>query len=354
MISQSSKMEWAKALKGVRDISTPEQFQKVVEALGIQNEAKEIQTSILGLSEEDEFALMCLLMGTTTHLIRLEQRHYIPGKYIAPDFFARFKPGYYAQGFTSDDFDEYKCLVEVKTTDKTQYDIGRSYLNRYRAVADIIGVPLLFAVRFTRFRDGAVWVIHEDNDRSQTNLKIRINDMIGGLRTVLWDECNFLLRPGLTFRAIYDRDSQDKGIFVRDFGPQVDFQCCVDGQFQSFPKENAWRYSVFFEAFDLAEDKVEQQGSITYQELVPHIQSRSIADIIYSCNNLPTDEKGRKTYDASKIVVRIEEELDPAVISKPRVIAVAQKLMEDKLIFLGHFGEPEKHLEKWRRIGGKK
>src|SRR5689334_14931958 len=96
-----SKMELAKALKSIRDVAPDEEtYQKIAAMLlpSDGNEADAVEKAIEGLSEEDEFALLCRLMGTCTHLVPLEGRPIIPSDDNRPDFLANFKPGLFFKG----------------------------------------------------------------------------------------------------------------------------------------------------------------------------------------------------------------------------------------------------------------
>ncbi|MDD1474949.1 hypothetical protein MEO41_27310, partial [Dolichospermum sp. ST_sed4] len=89
-----SKIEIAKLLKTLRAILPDETYQKIKKYLievCIDSNEETINSAINGLSEEDEFALISLLMGTTINLVPLEQRPIIKGEYIVPDFLASFQ-----------------------------------------------------------------------------------------------------------------------------------------------------------------------------------------------------------------------------------------------------------------------
>ena len=164
-IDQNLKVEIAKAMKQVR-ACIPDQyedFKRLVEPPELRVAA---ERTVSGLAEEDEFGLMCRLMGTTTHLVKLDQSPLVPGESIAPDLLGRFQPGAALLGQRAASFDGFRCLIEVKSTEaeKCSYKLGGSLLRRRREFADAMGLPLLLAVRFLRFRQHALWVICEDAD----------------------------------------------------------------------------------------------------------------------------------------------------------------------------------------------
>jgi len=69
---EASKIERAKALKAVRDI-LPDAASSLDELRQLAGDPA-IERAIEGFKQEDEFALLCRLMGTATHCVHLEQR----------------------------------------------------------------------------------------------------------------------------------------------------------------------------------------------------------------------------------------------------------------------------------------
>lgn len=353
---QVSKIELAKTLKAIRDIVvSAEKYQRIKEILAPQESEAAIEKAIRGLSEEDEFALMCRLMGTATHFVRLEQKPLIAGDYIVPDFLARFQPGCSIHGFGSEDSSGFKCLIEVKSTDKNEFKLSGSLLRRRRNFANMFGLPLLFAIRFLRFEHNALWIIVEDSERESTFLRVIYQDLINGVRHVLWDEYSYFLRPSMHFKGVFDATYNGDGVRHPEYGTQREFQIIVDDQVISITDaHDAFIYSMFFEAFGLKEIKVKRQGSITYQILAPQRATCSIADMIYSCNRLPRDAKGRVVYDASKIVARTDTKSVRTLVGRELIDRIARPLCNGNLLYIVGFGKPEAHLDKWRQYGGQK
>jgi len=350
-----SKIELAKTLKAIRDIvASDKEYQRIKEILAPQESEAAIEKAIRGLSEEDEFALMCRLMGTATHLVRLEQRPLIPGDYIAPDFLARFQPGCSIHGFGSEHSSGFKCLIEVKSTHKDEFKLSGSLLRRRRNFADMFGLPLLFAIRFVRFEQNALWIMVEDSERESASLRVTYQDLVDGVRHVLWDEYWYFLRPGVYFKGVFDASYNGDGVRHPEYGTQREFQIIVDDQVISLTDTDAFIYGMFFEAFGLKEIKVERQGSITYQVLAPQLATCSIADMIYSLNRLPRDEKGQVVYDPSRILARLDLKSNRTLVTRHFTDRVAQSLFNAGSLYKIGVGGEEAHLEKWHEYGGQK
>jgi hypothetical protein len=204
MSARVSKIETAKALKAIKSVVSAEEYKHIQQIIGAGFDLKETERAVAGLGEEDEFALLCRLMNTATHLVHLEQRPIIRGDYIVPDFLTRFQPGFSEKGYSSADSSGFSCLVDVKSTSRRKFSIGGSELRRRRNFATTYGYPLLFAVRFTEFSQSALWVLVED-DRSVSRIEIEPNALLTGVRHVLWNEYFYYLQPSTWFEATYSK-----------------------------------------------------------------------------------------------------------------------------------------------------
>ena len=85
MSKDVTRIELAKALKAIKAIATDEQFEKTKKNYIQEGGEESVMSAVNGLSEEDEFAILTKLMGTTTHIIGQEQRPIIEGATLGPD-----------------------------------------------------------------------------------------------------------------------------------------------------------------------------------------------------------------------------------------------------------------------------
>jgi hypothetical protein len=350
--SEYVKVEKAKILKSIIDSGIIEKDYLSIKKILLTSSDNEtaIDSVIKGLTEEDEFALISRLMGTTTHLIPLEQRPIILGDYIVPDFLARLQPSCVIAGFSKQDSSGFTCLIEIKSTWKNKLKFGGFRLRRLRNFADQFGLPLLLAVRFLIFGQNAVWAIVEDSNRTVTSLTVTIEQMVFGIRHVLWDEYWYMLLPGTHFVGVFDRDHNEPGVTNPKYGTQKEFKIISGDRVLSFTGGEATIYSAFFEAFLLEEAGIQEQGSVTYQALVPSLLVCSMVDAVYKFNHLPQDEQGQTIYDASKMIAQPKSDLfDIGFIDK-----VAQSLIDKEVLFIMGSASPEAHLQKWRQFGGLK
>lgn len=354
MSADVTKIELAKALKAIKAISTDEQFEQVKKIYIQPGGEDSVLSAVNGLSEEDEFALLTKLLQTTTHIIGFEQRPLVEGDYTVPDFYVSFKPGCAVHGKKSSEFTEFKCLIDVKSTQKDTFKISGGKLRKLRNFADLQGLRLFFAVRFLRFNQSALWAIVEDADRSSTFLHVNYENVVDGLRHVLWNEYVLTPNPRLNVICRFSKSSNLGSVTHPVFGEQigVDF---TDGQ------NILWTVNgpasiipcSLMESYNLEEFKVEVvDKDITLQYLRPTLVSAFLADLIYKINNLPIDEFGRVTYDASKLIVRSDTGAHDALIDRTKLELIAKPLIDNNVLFVGGIKSLEEHLLLWQSFGG--
>ena len=351
--SQASKIEIAKRLKAIRDIAeTPEQYEAAKHALFPGQDLTEVEKSIAGLSEEDEFALLCRLMETTTHLVRLEQNPIIAGDFIVPDFWARFQPGCRWGGLGPECSAGFTCLVEVKSTMGKSLKIGGSLLRRRRNFAERFSLPLVFAVRFLRVKQSAVWVMVDASDNNQKSLTITVNDMLHGIRHVLWDEVSYLLHPDVQFRCVYNRDLPNSGVYHPEYGQLVEFEIIGDNNKLTMKESQAGFVSGFCGGFAPRLLHREKQGAVTVCISAPRVLFCDAPNMIYKFNRLATDEDGRMSYDASKILAHSDQGGPVPLMTRTLFDWVVDSIEAAGLMSAGGVGA-EEQLAKWRQYGGR-
>ena len=123
---------------------TDEQFEIVKNALFQPGGEESVMSAVNGLSEEDEFALLTKLFGTAKHIIGFEQRPLVEGVYIVADYYLTMKPACSTHRKSIDKFPDYKCIIEVKSTEKDLFKIGGGRLQKLRNFAELLALPLFF------------------------------------------------------------------------------------------------------------------------------------------------------------------------------------------------------------------
>ncbi len=353
MSADVTRIELAKALKAIKAVATPEQFEATKQIYIQEGGEESVMSAVNGLSEEYEFAMLTKLLRTATHIIGLEQLPLIEGEYIVPDFFVNLKMGNAVNDKLAKDFDGYKCLVEVKSTEKDNFKIGGSRLQKLRNISDLMGFPLLFAIRFLRARQNALWAIVED-DRSSTSLNVTYQATIDGVRNVVWNEYILTPNPNLVIQCEFSKSAKINSIQHPEYGKQVS-ATYTDGT-NSLTQENSEAFMTcgLLETYNLQEFKVEKiDDDKTIQYLKPTLFTAFLADLIYKMNNLIVDEFGNVVYDASKLLVRSDTSAHDTLVNRQMIEVLAKPLVDKKLLFIGAIGDIEKQLNKWKEFGGK-
>jgi hypothetical protein len=351
MSADVTKIELAKALKAIKAIATEEQFEQTKKIFIQAGGEASVMSAVNGLSEEDEFALLTKLLGTAKHIIGFEQRPLVEGKYIVADYYLTMKPACSTHSKSSDKFPDYKCVIDVKSTEKDLFKIGGSRLQRLRNFADLLGLPLFFAVRFLRFNDSALWAIVMD-DRNATFLHVTYDNVINGLRHVFWDEYILTPNPQLVIIAKFSKCSKISSVYHPEYGIQTQLTFTENGGKILFTLQNeeAVMTSALMEAYNLDEIKVEKvDEDITLQILKPTLMTAFLSDLIFKTNRLPVDEFGRIIYDASKLIVRSDTDAHDKLIDRQKIELITRPLIEKNILFVG---EIKDHLALWKSLGG--
>lgn len=351
MSTDVTRIELAKALKAIKAIATEEQFEKTKKIFIQPGGDDSVISAVNGLSEEDEFALLTKLLGTAKHIIGFEQRPLVEGEYIVADYYLTMKPACTIQGKSKDKFPDYKCVIDVKSTEKDLFKIGGKRLQRLRNFADLFGLPLFFAVRFLRFNNNVLWAIVRDN-RSETYLHVNYDNILNGFRHVFWDEYCLTPNPQLIVIAKFSKSSTISSVRHPEYGTQIELTFTQNETKKLFTlqNENAYLTSALMEAYQLEEIKVEKiDTDNTLQYLKPTIVTVLLADLIFKTNRLPLDEFGRTIYDASKLIVRSDTDAHDILIDRQKVEYIAKPLIDNHVLFVG---EIKDHLTLWKSLGG--
>jgi len=353
MSKDVTRIELAKALKSIKAIATDEQFEKTKKNYIQEGGEDSVMSAVNGLSEEDEFAMLTKLMGTATHIIGQEQRPIIEGDYIVPDFFLNLKMGNSVNSKSAKKFSGFKCLIEVKSTKKDKFKIGGSRLRKLRNISDLMNFPLLFAIRFLRAKQNALWAIIED-DRSSTSLNVSYQDVIDGVRNVIWNEYALTPSPKLVIKCKFSKSAKINSITHPKYGKQISATYTDDINTLTQYGSVAFMTCGLLETYNLEEFKVEKiDEDKTIQYLKPTLFSAFLGDLIYKMNNLIVDEFGNVVFDATKLLVRSDTGAHDKLINRQMIEIFAKPLFDENLIFLGAIGDLNKQLDKWKEFGGK-
>ena len=88
-----SGVELAKRIKEIKGITDAASFQDVLKRLVPQEKIPTVERIISGLSQEDDFALLCKMLNCCSSITPLNQTPIIAENELTPDFQITFHPG---------------------------------------------------------------------------------------------------------------------------------------------------------------------------------------------------------------------------------------------------------------------
>lgn len=356
MTSKSpSRIEIAKALRQFKALTTTDQYKRI-STIVAESMTDTPDDAVEGLSQEDEFVMLCVLMGTSTHLAPLEQRPSIATGIMAPDLLARFQPPYDDHSGTrypTSRHGGYRCLVEVKSTTNAKFKIGGQPLDRLRQFAKSFDLPLVFAVRFVGFPQAALWSIVEDANPNRNSLTVGVGDLVTGLRPVIWNDHGYMLIPGTYLQVTYDSNTQDEGVTNPRYGTQVALQIVTHQSRFAVSKQDITTAGAFFESYGLKETQVQSKGTKTNVIYVPQQTMLTVADLIFAMNRLARDDDGNLVHEPGRALRELADGHSPLLIKRQLVEFVANRMCQIGALVLMGLGNPGDGLKIWHGTGGR-
>jgi hypothetical protein len=324
MASQRSRMEQAKALRVLKGITTSDsEFEALAKALFPTPDPSR-DRALEGLSQEDEFAILCRLMGTCTHIARLDQAPLLERQdSIVPDYLASFSPGFSSLGLSPKAVGcTYKCFIEVKSDDKKKYKISERDLKRREDFCHHFGQPLVFALRFKQYQ-GAAWLLVTSQQFRDFHRTLDMTQMLKGIGHLLLDDYTIAAPNAFDVVYTWDTNATVGGIRHDKYGVVVQVDLLEKNS--RVPVRDLARDFVclFLEPFLPEILSTSTTGTRTMQLLrIPGNQARSISSLVYFCNRIRSDATtGEAAYDA----VRITSSFDSP---KPHLTLFTRELIE--------------------------
>lgn len=337
-----SDIELAKALAAMQGVfDSNKEFNEFINSLVNKEVQPRIHQIIQGLSQEDEFAVLCKTMGTCASISKIGQTPIVKNTdEKAPDFLASFHLGYSLAYINPQSSSKIlNCFVEVKSCKKTNFSISSKDLKARQKFADRFKLPLLIAVRFTMFNDQTYWVIEEASKVAINNGKINITDAVDSIGSILFDDYLFTPHPHLRTVEYYEKTPTMKGLKNKTYGTLVRIELLLPGlPAYTIPANDTWLVCLFLIMFSpekLDEKALDNNTTAVYYKI--ENQGRLVSDIAYSSNYLIKDENGNRTYNAGKFLARIDSDHSNAIITK-YIVEVAASIINAKNVHFFRYG----------------
>jgi len=264
--STLSPVQLAKSIKSLKSLTESHtEYEELKKEFIPEGQIDRITQIIKGLEQEDEFAILCRLMGTCQSLVGIDQTPIVANNTeVAPDFLAQFTPGCRVLVKSSSELKlAFRCFVEVKSSQKEYFKISKRDFNQRLNFAKRYGLPLIFAVRLLANNGAALWVIADAEYLEKHDRRLNVSMLNKGIRHLLFDEYLVIPMPNLHMVHYYDSKSKELGMKHRVYGTQVkSFFLFQDVQFE-IPKEELFIYSVIANVFQPEEVRVQTKDNIT-------------------------------------------------------------------------------------------
>lgn len=341
-----SPVELAKHVMALKPLSdSKKDFDTFKKKIVPKDQIERVNQILSGLEQEDEFAILCRIMGTCESISKLGQSPVIENKEKNPDFLVSFHPGCSVQGLSKKEITgKYNCFVEVKSCRKDIFKISKNDLKARRQFAARFGLPLVFAIRFTLFEGQCYWILIDDKTLQKQGRKVKIDQLIGSLSAVLFDDYCIFTHPGLHLLHYYKKAINLSGIKHGKYGFLIKTYILLP---EVKPIELEDDVSVLINAvldsFEFKTIETQTEGDVS--AVISNIgsQVRFLSDMIYRTNNLARDEDGQAIYDPTSIVSRLDSKNDkPSIIKREMVEWVIRNLnSKEMMFFMMGIGEPK-------------
>lgn len=349
--SNLSDIELAKRLKGIKGILTSDRdFNKMLKDLIPEDKIDTVYRIIRGLSQEDEFALLCKMMECCSSITALEQTPLLDSDEKTPDFQVTFHPAsFFSKMPPHKDF-SYKCMVEVKSTEKLKFKTSRADINRRKAYANRFNLPLLYAVRFLIAEKMAFWVIVTAEQLLDKNT-LTTNDLVPSLNSFIFDNYTVILNPSYTVIRKYSQSQVGIGEIHQELGALQNVSICNDkGIIYTLEDKDALLFSMLFAIYETYGTYVEtyKDESIVYSHFSIH-QFNTIADIVFGISNIITNEHGEKVYDPTRIIANLDSKNGPIPLLHRSTLERMLSRINQKcpnFFFYGMLGDEVQHRQK--------
>lgn len=354
MTSRRSRMEEAKALRSIRGITgSDEEFEKVRDTLFPQPDPAR-DRALVGLSQEDEFAILCRLMGTCTHLARLDQTPLVKTTMIVPDYLASFAPGCSVRGMSKQQVNlTYSCFVEVKSDDHQKYRISEKDLRRREEFPHHFGLPVVFAIRFTQFQGQAAWLLLTSREFRSLDRKVDMSRLTSGIGHVLFDDYMVVAPNAFDVAYIWDTASSAASIRHERHGVLVGIQLFEKDAPVPVEETEGLLVAAVLESFRPRAVSTRTSGTRTTEVLrVTANQGRFLSNLVYACNQLAVDEAtGKTVYDPVRITSSLDSDKPHLhLLERDHVEYIIEKHFLNRRLFKLGMGGPDAQLAKLRAL----
>jgi hypothetical protein len=353
MSSGRSRIEEAKALRALKGVTASDpEFERIRDTLFPAPDPKR-DRALVGLSQEDEFAILCRLMGTCTHLARLDQTPFLKTEVIVPDYIASFAPGCSVNAISPQEVKlTYSCFVEVKSDDSQNYRISERDLKRREEFPQHFKLPIVFAIRFTQYQGQAAWLLLTARQFRSFDRKVDLSQIGSGIGHVLFDDYALVAPNTFDVAYVWDSSVTTESFRHEKYGALVQLDLFVKNTRVPVDEKDRLFVGAVLENFRPRILSTTTSVTRTTQILrVSANQGRFLSNLVYACNQLTTDETGNTVYDPVRITSSLDSERPHlALMGREHVEYIVGKYFLNRRMYKVGVGGPDQQLEKLRAL----
>lgn len=340
-----SQVELAKRLKVIKGITkNDDDFEKIKGDFVAEEHYPRINGIINGMSQEDEFSILCVMMDRCGAITGLDQTPLIDRGEKTSDFLMSFYPSQDIFGCPPNANNVYNCMVEIKSTIKSKLKISRSDLKKRISFAKRFNLPLIYAVRFTSAKGYALWAM-VNAEKLLIDNKVTPNHVVEGISTVLFDNYSVTINQSYTIQKTYRKDKVDSLAFHKEYGGLESITLHNEnGHSYTLSGNDAFIFSLLFEVYITQSSYVETyKGTSNIYSNFNTSQTVFLTDILYAAVNVM--DYGEHDYDPIRLISKMDSESNKTVLPNRSLFDdLFTKINENckNFFFFGLIGDPNK------------
>jgi len=351
-----SDVELAKRIKEIKGVASKDSYEIILKQLVPPEKVDTINRIISGLSQEDEFALLCKMLECCSSITPLNQTPIANEDEITPDFQATFHPASFLSGVSSYESPPFKCMIEVKSTEKLKFKCSRTDIARRKKFADRYNLPLMYAIRFTAAKDHAYWIVVSADDLYDKN-RIDTSDYVDSIGQLLFDNYSIMTNSSYTFVRRYSKDKKGIGEHHEQLGELQSVELISkEGKIYRPEPMDALILAMLYGVFGSTASYTETyQGESVVYSGFRLMNFLTLLDAVYYLNNIISDGEGNKYYDPVRAIANMDSATNPTMLIKRSLLeGVIRRtnLSCENFFLFGVLGDHKKRVDRLVRLKG--
>lgn len=347
----ASDVELAKRIKDLKGITSKDGFESILKQLVPVEKIPEIERIISGLTQEDEFALLCKMLNCCSSITPLNQTPIVSELELTPDFQATLHVGSFFSGMSSRQAPPFNCMIEVKSTEKMKFKCSRKDIDKRRKFSQRFNLPLMYAIRFTLVKENPLWIIIPADDLYNKN-RVSINDdYVDSLTHLIFDNYTIMANKTYTLVRKYSLNKTGIGEISDKLGHLQSIQIISkEGKVYSPPKHDSLLLAMMYNFFAVTSSYTETYHgeSVVYSGFNMRT-FLTLVDVVYFLNKLLSNPDNSNYFDPLRAIANMDSKTNPTfLINRDDVEDVIRRTNEscENFFFFGLIGNHDKRVDR--------